>query len=1022
MLRILDDAEDEVWFEIERRVEAFEKARATRGHADPAEFCPPGPGALRLAVAAELVRVDLELSSRNGSPKSLEHYREAFPDLFRDQSALACVAFEEYRLRKLSGESVTPDEYRERYGVDPSRWPAEAPPTLHSNPNSNPDTGQPPRATNEIKLESGAFPRSMDEVAGFRLLELLGRGAFGRVFLAEQADLAGRRVALKITSRRIQEAGTLARLQHTNIAPVYSVHPLGKLQAICMPYLGRATLADAIRAIRQAPEQPRTGALLAKVAAGLENPGEPPRYSEPLTRLADQTHVDACLRIAADIADGLAHAHDRGIAHRDLKPANVLLSDDGRPLLLDFNLASDAAQPRHDRLVGGTPSHMAPEQIEAHLDGRADGADDHRCDLYALGLILFELLTGRPAHNLPQGRAPRDLRQIRQARLAPPPPARRSNPQVTPAVDAILRKALHPDPAQRYPDARAFRQDLLRQLENRPLRHARETSIRESARKFLRRHPALRSLPFGIALLALAAAIGGTLHARRGRELDRAQADARLGAFREIAERARVRLSSPNPEPHEIRRALADGREALALYGLADGPDPDWRETRAFRHRNPDERAALRVDIGEIAYLMAEAEAANPQRLPQALRHHDTAALLLASDPSRAPHVAAQRLRLSNNSGNSGNSGNTDNPSESPDARHDPSSPAAVWLRVADLDRAGLHRKALEALLSVQPERGGSWVYWRAVADHRAAVGDWPGADAAYTTALAVAPRADADLLARRAAARLMLKDHHGAAADAASAARLAPDDPRIARDRALALSALGELHAALAELDRAELLEPRHTRVCFIRERVLAAAGRPEQARHWRDEGLRREPGDAPSCVARGLARWNHGDPQAALADFQRALQFDPDSREAAQNLASLLSETLGQNARALQILDQLVRRHPEYVPALAGRAVLLARLGRPDDARAQARRVLELAEREPFIRYQMAGVHALNSRTRPEDRHEALRLLKSALRDGQGLQWANNDHDLDPIRDDPELARLLDAARTLADAKRGD
>src|SRR5262249_8683608 len=107
--------------------------------------------------------------------------------------------------------------------------------------------------------------------------------------------------------------------------------------------------------------------------------------------LARYSYPEAVLWIGARLADALAHAHDRGILHRDIKPANVLLTDDGQPMLLDFNLAADAA--RAGPRVGGTPAYMAPEQLR-QVCGEAAGVDA-RSDLFSLGVVLFEMLTGR---------------------------------------------------------------------------------------------------------------------------------------------------------------------------------------------------------------------------------------------------------------------------------------------------------------------------------------------------------------------------------------------------------------------------------------------------------------------------------------------------------------------------------------------------------------------------------------------------------------------------------------------------
>src|SRR5207248_1178945 len=113
-----------------------------------------------------------------------------------------------------------------------------------------------------------------------------------------------------------------------------------------------------------------------------------------LHMLEGLTYVEAVLWIGARLADGLAHAHERGIIHRDLKPANMLLTDDGQPMLLDFNLSTNAAvraNPSAAR-IGGTLPYMSPEQLEAFQDGKTPM--DGRSDLYSLGLIVFQLLTG----------------------------------------------------------------------------------------------------------------------------------------------------------------------------------------------------------------------------------------------------------------------------------------------------------------------------------------------------------------------------------------------------------------------------------------------------------------------------------------------------------------------------------------------------------------------------------------------------------------------------------------------------
>src|SRR5262249_697617 len=156
-----------------------------------------------------------------------------------------------------------------------------------------------------------------------------------------------------------------AQLQHTNIMPIFSEHRTGNLHAVCMPYYGSTTLADLYKALRAGTSMPTSGKQLVSTLFNRQSTlrnGEPsvlPSFSasdfrkfgnQPpapaiapigaaagsLARFEQMSYVDSVLWIAARLAEGLAHAHERGIIHRDLKPANILLGDDGQPMLLDF--------------------------------------------------------------------------------------------------------------------------------------------------------------------------------------------------------------------------------------------------------------------------------------------------------------------------------------------------------------------------------------------------------------------------------------------------------------------------------------------------------------------------------------------------------------------------------------------------------------------------------------------------------------------------------------------------------------
>src|SRR5262249_23869590 len=199
-----------------------------------------------------------------------------------------------------------------------------------------------------------------------------------------------------------------------------------------------------------------------------------------LHSLQGVAYVNAILWIAARLAAGLRHAHEHGILHRDLKPAHILVTDDGQPMLLDFNLAQDTERrllPFADA-VGGTLSYMAPEHLSA-IGGDAEARVDVRSDIYALGVVLFELLTGRlpfPAH---EGSFGQLLIAMIGDRNRTPPSLRRWNGAISPAADAIVRRCLEAEPAARYQSAMELEEDLDRHLASLPLRHTREPSIGE---------------------------------------------------------------------------------------------------------------------------------------------------------------------------------------------------------------------------------------------------------------------------------------------------------------------------------------------------------------------------------------------------------------------------------------------------------------------------------------------------------------------------------------------------------------
>jgi serine/threonine protein kinase len=453
-----------------------------------------------------------------------------------------------------------------------------------------------PQAASQLAEGLTAFPDVGTDFLGFHLVGELGRGAFGRVYLAQQGDLANRPVALKVSGEIDGESQMLARLQHTHIVPIYSYHRAGPLHAVCMPYLGSTTLADVLRDLGARGKLPESGKGLlstlydrksrttptadgskpsavpgsAKDAAAAVTQSRQPADARPanvgdvtLRMLEGMSYVHAVLWVGACLADGLAHAHQRGILHRDLKPANVLLTDDGQPMLLDFNLSaySKSEADASIALLGGTLPYMAPEHLAA-FDGY-ELTPDARSDIYSLGIILYELLTGRHPFERRRGAVPAVLPAMVADRLQPPPALRHWNRAISPAVEAIVRHCLEPEPSKRYQTARQLHEDLERQCANLPLRHVREPSLRERAAKWYRRHP--RFAPFGIATLAgLLLLVTATLLIVRGQELASRRAVAQRDRFRAEMREARLLLNSRIDDPGSARTLSAAGQPGVA--------------------------------------------------------------------------------------------------------------------------------------------------------------------------------------------------------------------------------------------------------------------------------------------------------------------------------------------------------------------------------------------------------------------------------------------------------------------------
>ena len=444
-----------------------------------------------------------------------------------------------------------------------------------------------------IPEERSAAGLGLPPLGRFVIERELGRGGFGVVYLAYDPAM-DRRVALKVPCadalldpgvrrRFLREARAAARLDHPNLVPMYEADEIGPICYIASAYCEGPTLARWLAA-RPGPISPRQAA-----------------------------------RLVRTLALAVAHVHGRGLMHGDLKPGNILLDppprpgDDPVPRITDFGLARliDPAPGGATATTRpmGTPPYMAPEQIEPR-----DGGCGPPADVYALGAILYELLTGRPPHE-----AGSPWRTMHAVIADPPVPPRQLRPGLPRDLQSICLKCLEKSPGARYETAAALAEDLGRYLEGRPTAARPLGPVRRSAR-WARRHPAAATL-IGTGLMTLILTAGAATALVRSNVLLRQALEAAR------RERYVATLALAQQDSRGGRLGLAQRR----LRALIPRPDePDERDFAWFYlyRQTRNERTTLGELMPGPTAVVSAAEG-----------------LLLGTTPSWASGIIARRGR-----------------------------------------------------------------------------------------------------------------------------------------------------------------------------------------------------------------------------------------------------------------------------------------------------------------------------------------------------------------------------------------
>lgn len=440
----LSALDDLGWDFLERTVSRFEESWRSHGPPSLDEYLPPSEHPLRRTVLAELVKIDLEYRWETGERPIIESYLQRWPELATRDDLVEDLLRNECRIRSIIDRTPGGDEIEQRFPgmgqrIDLSSLEEQSRREREVRQELLGTQGESNAATGSRRFAWSVADAAPQLSAGqpfgrYQIRESLGQGSMGSVYRAYDPRL-DREVAIKIpqlaeptmVDQFLREARAAARIRHPNICPIHDVDQIDGIDYMAMSLI----------------------------------------EGQPLSELIEQRSVDPqrAAVLTGKLAQALQAVHAAGLVHRDVKASNIMIDAAGEPVLMDFGLArqvaaESASVPDSRKLedlrpgghesrpvqstsadwLAGTPAYLSPERL-------AGQPADARTDIYSLGVVLYQCLTGR----LPfQGTLDDVLRDI--ATQEPPAP-RSLSPEVPAALEAICLKAMAKDPAVRYPSA-----------------------------------------------------------------------------------------------------------------------------------------------------------------------------------------------------------------------------------------------------------------------------------------------------------------------------------------------------------------------------------------------------------------------------------------------------------------------------------------------------------------------------------------------------------------------------------------